>query len=256
MLVCRFMTEKFALQNVPTASLKRSMRDLFLDLVDLTIDENGKSCLKSVPTNFGYAFFWYGNLNKKALSKYYSEYVPKEKVKELKRTKKGDSTKTLQDQISDFLFNIVKEHIDVIGEGHVEVHLGMVAPKLKQATVIDASKALKEYAQRLEKLESFTCKSLSKKNSKIIEAIESRFEAIDFITDKEVAKFGDEYFWDDECGYVELAHRRLACEVQIRLHFNGDEKLGAIVDRIENVIAPIKGDLDPMYRFGKSRWPF
>lgn len=249
------MTEKFALQNIPAASLQRSMRDLFLDLVDLTIDENGKSCLKSVPTNFGYVFFWYGNLDKKALVKYFSEYVPKEKVKEIKKNKKQDA-KTVQDQISDFLFNIVRDHLDVIGEGHVEVHLGMVAPKLKQATVMDGSKALKEYAQRLEKLESFTRKCLTKKNSKTIEAIESRFEAIDFITAKEVAKFGDEYFWDDECGYVELAHKRLACEIHMRVHFDGDEKLGAVVDRIENVIAPIEGELDPMYRFGKSRWPF
>ncbi len=249
------MTEKFALQNIPATSFKRSMRDLFLDLVDLTIDENGKNCLKSVPTNFGYVFFWYGNLNKKALAKYYVEYVPKERVKELKKIKKQDAQK-LQDQINDFLFNIVRDHPDVIGEGHVEVNLGMVAPKLKQMTVADASKALKDYAQRLEKLESFWRRSLTKKNSKIIEAIESRFEAIDFITDKEVAKFGDEYFWDDECGYVELAHRRLSCAVQIRVHFDGDEKLGVVVDRIENVIAPIKGEMDLMYRFGKSRWPF
>jgi hypothetical protein len=255
MLVSRFMMEKFALQNIPAASLKRSMRELFLDLVDLTIDENGKSCLKSVPTNFGYVFFWYGNLEKKKLAKYYGEYVPKEKVKELKKNKK-DSAQKLQEQISDFLFNIVRDHPDVIGEGHIEVHLGLVAPKLKAASVADASKALKEYAQRLEKLESFTRKSLTKKNSKIIEAIESRFEGMDFITDKEVAKFGDEYFWDDECGYVELAHRRLACSVQVRVHFSSDEKLGTVVERIENVIAPIKCELTPMYRFGKSRWPF
>jgi hypothetical protein len=54
------MMEKFALQNIPAASLKRSMSDLFLDFVDSTMEENGKGCLKSVPTNFGYVFFWYG----------------------------------------------------------------------------------------------------------------------------------------------------------------------------------------------------
>jgi hypothetical protein len=249
------MAEKFALQNITAASLKRSMRDLFLDLVDITMEENGKGCLKSVPTNFGYAFFWYGWLDKKALTKIYPSYVPKEKVKEIKKIKKDASAK-LQDQISDFLFSIVRDHPEAIGEGHAEIHLAMIAPKLKQATVSDASKALKEYAQRLEKLDVFTRKNLKKKNSKTIEEIESRFDVIDFITEKEVAKFGDEYFWDDECGYVELAHRRLGCEVQVRVHFDGDEKLGEIVGRIDDVIAPIKAELDPMYRFGKSRWPF
>jgi hypothetical protein len=255
-LLWGFMTQKFALQNVPAASFKRSMRDLFLDLIDITMEENGKGCLKSVPTNFGYVFFWYGWLNKKALAKVYSAYVPKEKVKEIKKEKKQDSAQKLQDHISDFLFSIVRDHPEVIGEGHAEVHLGMIAPKLKQTTVADASKALRDYAQRLEKLDVFTRKNLKKKNGKIIEEIESNFEAVDFITDKELAKFGDEYFWDDECGYVELAHRRLGCEVQIRVHFDGDENLGEVVERIDRVIAPIKSELDPMYRFGKSRWPF
>jgi hypothetical protein len=250
------MMEKIVLQNVPAASFKRSMRDLFMDLVDITMEDNGKSCLKAVPTNFGYIFFWYGWLNKKALSKYYPTYVPKEKVKEIKKNKKEVSTLKLQDQMSDFLFSIVRDHPDVIGEGHAEVHLGIIAPKLKQATVPEAAKVLKAYAQRLEKLDAFTRKNLKKRNGKIVEEIESRFESIDFITDKEVAKFADEYFWDDECGYVELAHRRLCCEVQVRVHFGGDETLGEVVQRIDDVITPLKPELDPVFRLSKSRWPF
>jgi hypothetical protein len=77
------MMEKFTLQNVLDASLKRSMRDLFLDLVDITMEGTGKGCLKSVPTNYGYVFFWYGWLNKKALSKWYPTYVPKELIKKI-----------------------------------------------------------------------------------------------------------------------------------------------------------------------------
>ena len=250
------MMEKLALQNVPAASLKRSMRDFFLDLVDLTLDENGKNCLKSVPTNFGYIFFWYGGLNTKALNKYYPAYVPKEKVKQIKKSTKHDSSQKLQSQIGDFLFNIVRDHLDVIGEGHAEVHLGMVIPTLKQVTVPDAARLLKEYALRLEKLEVFTSKNLKRKKSRVIEAIESRFEAIDFITEKEVAKYADEFFWDDECGYVELAHRRLSCGIQIGVHFKGDENLGEVVERIDRLVVPLKRDLDPMFRFGKSRWPF
>jgi hypothetical protein len=249
------MMEKFALQNIPSGSFKRSMRDLFLDLVDITMEENGKGCLKSVPTNFGYVFFWYGWLDKKTLTKVYPVYVPKEKVKEIKKSKKQDASKKLQDQINDFLFSIARDHPEVIGEGHAETHFGIIAPKLKQATVADAAKSLKEYAQRLEKIDIFTRKNL-KKNGKLIEEIESGFHVIDYITEKEVAKFSDEYFWDDECGYVELAHRRLGCEVQVRVHFDGDELLGEVVDRIEKAILPIKAELDPMYRFGKSRWPF
>ncbi len=250
------MIEKLVLQNVPVALLERSMRDFFLDLVDLTIDENGKNCLRSVPTNFGYIFFWYGCLSVKALNRYYPVYVPKEKVKQIKKNTKHDSSQNLQSQIGDFLFNIVRDHPDVIGEGHAEVHLGMVAPSLKQAAVSEAAKRLKEYALRLEKLEVFTSKNLKKRSSRLIEAIESRFGAIDFITEKEVAKYANEFFWDDECGYVELAHRRLSCGIQISVHFKGDESLGDVVERIDRLIVPLKRDLDPMFRFGKSRWPF
>ncbi len=247
--------EKFALQNVPSASLKRTMRDLFLDLIDITMEGSGKGSLKSVPTNYGNVFFWYGYPNKKALTKYYQDYVPKEKIKEVKKHKKESSQK-LHEQINDFLFSIVREHPDVIGEGHAEVHLAILMPRLKESTVPDASIALKTSATKLEKLDTFTRKNLNKKAGKIIEQIQSNFGTIDFITQKEVAKYGDEYFWDDECGYVELAHHRLGCEIQISVHFNGDETLGEVIERIDKVISPIKSELDPMYRFGKSHWPF
>jgi hypothetical protein len=244
------------LQNIQAASLNRTMRDLFRDIIDITTDEAGKGCLKSIPSNYGYVFFWYGWLNKKVLTKYYPAYIPKEKTKEIKKQKKQESTPSLQDQINDFLFSIVRDHPDVIGEGHVEVHLGLIAPKLKQATVADASEALKEYALHLDNLEDFTSKHLKRKTGKNVEEIESNFGVIDFITEKEVAEFGDEYFWDDECGYIELAHRRLGCEVQLRVRFRSNETLGEVIDRIDRTISPIKKDLDQMFRFGKSRWPF
>ncbi len=243
------------LQNIPAASFKRSMRDMFVDLIDLTMEATGKGCLKSVPTNYGYVFFWYGFPNRKALMNCCPQYVPKEKVKALKKIKK-DSPIKLQDQISDFLFHIVRDHPDVIGEGQAEVHLAMLAPKLKQASVSDAAQTLKQYASRLEKLDAFTQKNLKRKTGRVVDEIHSSFQEIDFITDKEVEQFGDEYFWDDECGYVELEHRRLGCEVQIHVHFDGDETLQQVVDHIDAVIAPLKPDLDLMYRFGKPYWPF
>ena len=248
--------DKFALQNIPSASLKRTMRDLFLDLIDITMEGSGKGCLKSVPTNYGNVFFWYGYLNKKALTKVYLSYVPKEKIKEIKKHKKQESTPKLQEQISDFLFPIVRDHPEVIGEGHAEVHLAILVPRLKELSVADAAKGLKTCAIRLEKLGAFTRKNLSKKAGKIVEEIQSSFGTIDFITEKEVSKYGDEYFWDDECGYVELAHRRLGCEVQVCVHFDGDETLGEVIERIDKVISPIKSELDAMSRFGKSHWPF
>jgi hypothetical protein len=154
------------------------------------------------------------------------------------------------------LFSIVRDHPEVIGEGHAEAHLGLIAPKLKQATVADAAKALKAYTQKLDKLDAFTRKNLKKRTGRIVEEIESNFKLIDFITEKEVAKYADEYFWDDECGYEELAHHRLSCEVQVRVHFDADDKLGDVVERVDKVIEPIKAELDPMFRLGKSRWPF
>ncbi|MCW4011320.1 MAG: hypothetical protein NWF05_12010 [Candidatus Bathyarchaeota archaeon] len=256
LLLRGFVMEKFTLQNVPAASLNRKMRDMFVDLIDITMDDKGRGCLKSVPANFGYVFFWYGWLNQKTLTKLYPLYIPKEKVKEIKRAKKQNSALKLRDQVSDFLFSIVRDHPEVVGEGHAEVHLALLAPKLRHATVTDAAKALKNYAVRLEKLEAFTRKNLRRKTSKAVEEIEARFETVDFIKEKELAKCADEYFWDDECGYVELAHHRLGCEVQVRVHFKGDESLGDVAERIDKVVSPIKPVLDPMFRFGKSRWPF
>lgn len=252
----RFVMDRFALQNVPEASFKRSMRELFLDLVDITMEDAGRGCLKSVPTNYGYVFFWYGWLQKKALAKVYPSYVSKEKVKEIRKTKKEASTLKVQDQISDFLFCIMRDHPEVLGEGHAEVHLAVLAPRLRHATVADAAATLKDFSVKLDKLDMFTSKKLKRKTGRIVEEIENRFETIDYITDKEVAKYSDEYFWDDECGYVELAHRRLGCEAQIRVHFDCDDTLGEVVERIDRIIAPLKSVVDPMFRFGKSRWPF
>jgi hypothetical protein len=232
------------------------MRAFFVDLVDITMEDGGRGCLKCVPTNYGSVFFWYGWLNKKALAKTYPTFVPKEKIKEIKKNRKTGSTTKVQDQISDFLFSIIRDHPDVLDEGHAEVHLAILAPKLKQATVPDASAALKNYSEKLDKLDAFIRKNLKKKTGRVVEEVESRFEPIDFITEKEVAKYSDEYFWDDECGYLELAHRRLGCEIQIRVHFDCDETLAEVVERINRVITPIKPIVNPMFRFGRSRWPF
>lgn len=248
--------ERIALQNIPYASFNRKMRDLFIDLVDITSEFGGKGCLKAIPTNCGYVFFWYGWLNKKALIKYYPEYVGKEKVKEIKKLKKENAAAQLQNQISDFLFSIVREHPDTIDGGHAEVHLALLTPKLKQMTVAEAAKAMQDYAEKLSKLEKFTRRYLGKKAGRVVEEIEARFGVIDFVTPQEVAKFSDEYFWDDECGYIELSHRRLGCEVQVRVHFDGDDTLSQVVDRIDGVIAPIKSEIDYMFRFGKPGWPF
>ena len=246
--------EKITLQNITKASLNRTMRDLFQDLIDITMENNPKGGLKSVPTNYGYIFFWYGWLGKKSIQKYDPAYVTKEKVKEIKKNKKEKNALTLQDQLSDSLFTMVRDHPDLIGGGHAETHLAILAPSLKQASISEAAKALKEYSQKLERLEKFTRKYLKKKS--IVEEIETKFEAIDYITAKDVTKFADEYFWDDECGYIELARKKLACEIQVRVHFDADDKLSQVIERIDKVIEPIKPEINQMYRYGKSYWPF
>lgn len=48
--------EKITLQNITKASLNRTMRDLFQDLIDITMEGNLKGGLKSIPTNYGYIF--------------------------------------------------------------------------------------------------------------------------------------------------------------------------------------------------------
>lgn len=248
--------EKITLQNMTKSSLNRTMRDLFQDLIDITMENSPKGGLKSIPTNYGYVFFWYGWLNKKNLQNYYADYVPKEKVKEIKKNKKENSTLTLQNQLSDFLFTMVRDHPEIIDGGHAETHLAVLAPRLRHASIIEAAKALKEYAQKLERIEKFSRKYLKKNSGKIVEEIEINFDSIDFITAIDVAKFADEYFWDDECGYIELAHKRLACEIQVRVHFDADDKLNQVIERIDQVIEPIKPEIEKMFRYGKSYWPF
>jgi len=232
------------------------MRDLFQDLIDITMENSPKGGLKSIPTNYGYVFFWYGWLNKKNLQNYCPDYVPKEKVKEIKKNKKENSTLTLQNQLSDFLFTMVRDHPEIIDGGHAETHLAVLAPRLRHASITEAVKALKEYAQKLERIEKFSRKYLKKNSGKIVEEIEINFDAIDYITAIDVAKFADEYFWDDECGYIELAHKRLACEIQVRVHFDADDKLDEVMERIDQVIEPIKPEIEKMFRYGKSYWPF
>jgi hypothetical protein len=248
--------QKIELQNLPPATFNRKMRELYQDLIDITTEENNKGCLKSIPINYGYIFFWYGYLNKKNLQKHAAAYVPKEKLREIKKTKKQKAETPLQAQISDYLFQITRDHPEVIEAGHAEVHLAMLTPKLKQMNITQAHQALSTYAKKLEKLEKFTRKYLKKKAGRIVEEIETKFEAIDFVTQTEVEKWADEYFWEDECGYIELAHKRLACEIQVRVHFNSDDTLQQVVDRIDTAVNPIKRELDPMFRFGKSLWPF
>jgi hypothetical protein len=248
--------EKFALQSLPQASLNRSMQGLFQDLIDITMESNPKGCLKPVPTNYGYVFFWYGYLNKKNLQKNYYSYVSREKTKDIKKTKKQPTSTSLQDQLGDFLFSMVRDNPKLIGAGHAETHLAILSPNLKQANITDAAKQFRSLAQKLEKIEKFSRKYLKKNTGRIVEEIETNFRTIDYVTEKDIVKFKDEYFWDDECGYIELAHRKLACEIQVRVHFEGEDTLGQVVDRIDKVIEPIKSDVDLMFRFGKSMWPF
>lgn len=177
------------------------------------------------------------------------------KLKKIKKTKKQKDALPLQDQVSDFLFQISRDQPDILGEGHAETHLTILAPRLRQMAVADAARALEEYAQKLERLDKFTRKYLKKKAGRIVEEIATSFESIDFITDGEVKKWGDEYFWDDECRYVELAKKRLGCEIQVRVHFDGADTLKQVVERIDKAVASIKPELDHLYRFGKPLWP-
>ena len=156
----------------------------------------------------------------------------------------------------DFLFSIVRDHPEIIGEGLAEIHLAALAPRLKHAAVAEDARSLKRFASRLERIDAFSRKNLKKKTGRVVEEIEYSFETIDFITQKEVAKYADEYFWDDECGYIELAHRRMGYEMQIRIRYKGDQTLQKVVERIDETILPIKPYLEMIYRFGKSRWPF
>lgn len=170
---------KFKLLEIPHGGLKCKMRDLFNSLIDHEVSGDCEGYLKSLPTNYGFVFFWYGWIDEEALEKYYTSYFSKEKLRAIDKSREENKFFSLRNSVYERLFSIVKDHPDVMGGGYAETHIGTFLPKLKQATAKEAAQALKQYAQKLEKIQEFL-DNYYKTEKSLLSDIESGFEVLIF----------------------------------------------------------------------------
>lgn len=249
--------------------LNQKMRDVFKSLVDVYVSYPQKDAkdgyLKSIPSNYGYVFFWFGYLDEEALTKYYKDYVSKDKLREIEETRKREEGYfSLADHIRDDLFPIVYDHSDVIGDGFAEVYVAtLFDADFEEVRMDEAIASLRRQAKKLEKLKDF-CDRISLRRPPI--DIEIRYETIKF-ADLKLQKileeggeesgkliFEDEEVAEDE-GYDKHIFRRNGWEICLRINFDGDDTLKEVVERIDRTISPLKGIISKMIRYESSFFP-
>jgi len=268
---------KFELKNLDENLFSQKMRDVFKSLVDVYVSYPQKDTkdgfLKSIPSNYGYVFFWFGFLDEEALAKYYKDYVSKDKLREIEEAKKKRRREfeeagiregyfSLSDHIRDDLFPIVYDHPDIIGQGFAEVYLATVFnPEFKEVSIDRAISSLKRQVKKLEKINDFADKVFKRpRQIEGVEDIEINYETIKFVDSKASEEeigaliFEDEEIFEDE-NYQHI-FRREGWEICLRIIFDGDDTLKEVVERIDKIISPLKGVIDKMVRYESSFSPF
>jgi hypothetical protein len=247
--------KKFALFNIGQKQLNKSMRAFFKDLIDDIVEGPAEGYLKSVPSNYGYVFFWYGYPDEKALENHYAKYVSKEESKDIEKARKEDCEFVLREYLEDYVFSMARDHPPIIGSGLAEAHFAILIPDLEKKSLKEAASLLKKYVQKLESLERFRAECLKKRN-RHIEDIDASFEVVDFLSLKKLDEIADEEFWECDCDYREFATNRLGCEIVLKIYFEGNSTLEEIVERIDAAVTPLKEAVDQMFRYGESCYPF
>jgi len=265
---------KFELKNLGENLFSQKMRYVFKSLVDVYVSYPQKDTkdgfLKSIPSNYGYVFFWFGFLDEEALAKYHKDYVSKDKLREIEEAKKKEKGYfSLSDRIRDDLFPIVYDHPDVIGQGFAEVYLAtLFDPELKEVSIDRAISSLKRQVKKLEKINDFADKVFKRpRQIEGVEDIEINYETIKFADEKfeeelaELGELGNEELWgwfeeeDEDYGGKHIFHRN-GWEICLRIIFDGDDTLKEVVERIDKIISPLKGVIDKMVRYESSFSPF
>jgi len=253
---------KFKLIDLDERLFPQRMRDIFKSLVDTDASYPSKDTrdgfLKSIPSNYGYVFFWFGWLDEEALTKYYKNYVSKEKLKEIEEVReKEEGYFSLQDHIRDELFPIVYDHSDTIGSGFAEVYLAILNADFKDMSIEKVIPILKRQAKKLEKLNDFV-----KEQIKDID-IEIHYETMKFASSKaseeerEALKASyEDIFFEEELQNYKHIFRREGWEILLKIDFDGNDTLKEVVERVDKIISPIKSIINKMVRYENSFFPF
>ncbi|MEM2961263.1 MAG: hypothetical protein QXU67_06625 [Candidatus Bathyarchaeia archaeon] len=235
----------------------QKMRDNFRSLVDYIEEDKTAGYLISIPSNYGYVFFWYGFLDEEALSKYYKDYVSEEKMREIDEAKEKEGEYfSISEYVRNELFVIAYDHPDVIGEGFAEVYLSIIEPDFEKLNLERTIKTLKSLIKKLERLLDFE-KKYYNHEMEDIEDMEINYEVIDFANSRaseeeiEALKYKD---FDDS--YYPNIFRRRGWEICLRILFNGDETLKEVIEKIDKAISPLKGIVNKMRRYEPSYYPF
>lgn len=183
--------EKFTLFKTGQKQLNKSMRDLFKDLIDDSVEGPCEGYLKSIQSNYGYVFFWYVYPNNEALETHYANYVSRKKLKEIEkaRTEDEDDTFLLQEYLEDCLFSIARDHSDTLDSGWADVYLAILMPDLEKKGAEEGMSLLKEFVQKLERLQK-VMKNCYEERA-LIQDIEGNFEVVDFLSLKEMDELAD-----------------------------------------------------------------
>ena len=226
---------KFELKDLDESLFSQKMRDVFKSLVDVYVSYPQKDTkdgfLKSIPSNYGYVFFWFGFLNEEALTKYYKDYVSKGKLREIEEARKKRLRECeeagikewegyfgLKDYIYDDLFPIVYDHSDVIGEGFAEVYLATLFDvDFEKVSIDKVIPVLKGQAKKLEKLNDFADK-VFKRQIEGVEDIEINYETIKFVDSKASEEEIGALIFEDE-NYKHI-FRREGWEICLRINFD------------------------------------
>ena len=214
--------------------------------------------MKSIPSNYGYVFFWYGYPDNEALENYYAAYVSRKSLKEIEKARKEDEEDTfqVQDYLEDCLFSIARDHSDILGSSWAEVYLAILMSDLEKKGAEEGASLLKEFVKKkLERLEKFM-KDCFEEKTVLVQNVESNFEVVDFLSLKELNRLADEEFWECDCDYRELAKTKMGCQIRLKIDFGADDTLKEVVGRIDVAVTPLKGLVDQMFRWGESYYPF
>jgi len=261
---------KFELKDLDKRLFSQKMRDVFKSLVDTNASYPQKDTkdgfLKSIPSNYGYVFFWFGYLDEEALAKHYKDYISQDKIREIEGQKKkeeeelGERYLRIKYHIYNDLFPIVYDHPDIIEEGFAEVHLAtLFDANLEKVSIDKAIPVLKRQAEKLEKLNDFKRRQWEGQIEGL-EDMEIYYETIKFVDSKASEEeigaliFGDEELFEDE-NYKHI-FRREGWEICLKINFDGDDTLKEVVERIDKIISPLKGIINRMIRYETSYFPF
>lgn len=150
------------------------------------------------------------------------------------RNSEDEETRTcfsLKDELDNlnYLLPIVRDHPDVIGEGHAEVYLHILSPRIDKVSLDEAVSLLRKHTDKLQKLRDFKPEDDPALPRYLDDPPDGSFDTFVVFDPEE----------EDEVSVT-------AFELRIRVSFDGDDLLRTVVQRIDKVIEPLKEIVDKL----------